>query len=1302
MVLIKYIPNKFADESYEVEAEAGALISGVEEYIRRYPHHRKPLHGKKVCFYVNGERLEAGAWLKYNCKDGDVVEITHTLDGGVLDFIIWAGGGWLMDMMKVDVPETESSEDSDSYEWDGPKTSTKQGTVVPAVYGEHAVGGTIINFNLWSDGEDNYADLLLALAEGEIAAIRNEDDDGNASIPTDLEDVATATPWIKLNDVKITDFEEAYWAARVGTNLQTSIQGFRNVQTVYDYAYDVPAERDSPGGKWTLLYTTNADVDQMMIKMQADALYNYNKKGKMRSNSVKYRIRHSIKDADSWTYDPPVDGTVDASGSWYTVSGKTQSPQKENITVTPAAGRNSYDIQVQRYNPATKADDAKNPFKTLQMTEIVSEDLAYPNTAIVAIRVKATDQISGGFPEVLTLLRGRKVRVPDLAGDGSEEYEEYYWTGTGNQFRKIVGDDLETWDGTSYVTQFTSNPAYCMRDFLLNTRFGIGDTITSANLDDTAIDNAAKRCWQKIDTQHKSELHISLDTRSTPSDHLTQMALVSRMYVYWSGGYIKFKYLEDEDPVQLLTMGNILENQFSTTYTQQSAIPNILEVTFANKDDNFKQSKREVVDEAEWADNKPQRKKSLNIKGVTTSAQAMREAKYHLNLARYRRRIVTITTTVESLHCEPGDIVAVQHDVPQWGWGGRAGTDSTSTTINIDQEVPTAIVDDPTAYDAKVIHAADDSIETFDIASVSGKTVTIDGTWDTIPAEDDTYILGVDGTSIKEYRVMDMTVKDDDAIMMKLEEHHPAIYSDTGLVASDDEASTLPNPAAFAPQVENLTLYELHNDVGFGVSFRQPEDTLVYDHADIYLSPDNISFEKVGEGYGSDDIEVLGLIPGIRYYVRVYSINKIGIKNTDPVEAYITLTGSNIGPPATPTGLEIDDGGVGQGLSTTFNGRDCKFRWRLNAPYGGAGSLEPQEPAGIAGMDWAVVRDFKIEILDATGTILLRTEFTTDKFYVYTYEKNYQDNGAVPRRTFQIKVYQRNWFSLESILPIVMTVANPAPSMATHTPALQSVYRGVRVDFTSYNVTDNDMDYYKLYYGYNATPLNASIDNVNWRNQTHTLGGLAQLTKVYVRIEPYDAFGVGTRSVTASSRTDGFDFINASVNEWTLKADSVVASIIKNHVINATHMGVENLSAITANIGTIEAGYINGVIITGGMFRTAATGKRIEITSDGISLAINDGSAGYGHIRYGTDPGVGASVHFGSGALAYLHHMAEAVPFYIVAEQTVGDFHYYNRTKDPTGFAEVGDVCVVNARMKICVSAGVPGTWELVGNQASV
>jgi len=1306
MITVRYIPNKFAPENYETTVEAGSLRGALKRFIGVYPMHKKPLLGMKISFYVNGKYISKQLWDTYVLKEDDIVEVTHEIRGGVGDFIMQTITLFgLLDFFTPEVPETdEETSDANVYSWEGPSTSTKAGTQIPVVYGTHDVGGTYINFNLWTSGEDNYADMLIALCEGEIAGLRNADDDTDVAIPSTLTAASTADPYIKMNDTNLGDYEEAQWAGRTGTNSQTSIQGFRNVQTVYDYAKPLPAERGNPGGKWTLLYTTNAEVDQFTVKLRCPALYNYNKKGKMQNSQVRYRIRYAPTGTTTWTYDPVVSGSVDNIDSWYLIKDKSRSEVKEYKTVTLAA-RDQVDLQVQRYNPATTSDDATNECETTHITEIVSEDLAYPNTAIIAIRVKATDQISGTFPNVTFRTRGRKVRVPDLAGDGSKEFEDYYWTGTGYQFRHMSTDALVTWDGSSYVTQYTSNPVYCIRDFMINTRFGLGDLISETDLSDTLLNSAAFDCWQKHDsTTHKSELHIVLAEKSSPADILTQMTKVARLYCYWSGGYIKMKYLQDEDPVQLLTMGNIVEGKFSTTYKKQSATPNIIKVSFANRADGYKVSTREIVDEAEWALNRPQREMTVDLKGITSEAQALREAKYHLNRARYCRRTVSVTTTAESLHCEPGDIVAVQHDVPQWGWGGRVGTSSTSTTCVIDQDVPSAIVSDPTAYDIKVWHAEDDTIETKDIQSVSGKTITISGSWTTTPSEDDSYILGVDGSTIKEYRVTDMSVSEDDKIELKMEEHNASIFSDTGYVASTDEAAELPNPSAFADAVTGLTLYELHNEVGFGVSYRQPEETLNFLRADIYVSTDNVrftkvGFTKVGEGWGSDDFEYTGLLPGIKYYVKVYSINKVGIKNTDPATANITLTGAAIGPPASPTGIEIDDGGVGQGLTTTFSGRDCKVRWRINAPYGGAGSLEPQEPSGIAAMDWGVVRDFKVEVWNYTGTILIREEYTTDKFYTYTYEKNYADTSGTPRRQFQFKVYQRNWFNLLSERPVVLAVSNPAPDMSTHTPTLRSVYRGATVDFSTYVVTDNDMDYYKLYYGYNSTPLSASVDLISWRNQTYTLGGMLQNTRIYVRLVPYDAFGAGTRSALASVRTDGFDFIDASSNEWTIKADAIVASIIKNNAIASVHLSIEQLSAINAYCGYITGGYIDGCIITGGLIQTASSGKRIQMTSQGISLAVTSDTGGYGDVRYGDNPASNASVFFGSGALAYIHHLSEAVPFYISAEQTVGDFHFYNRSSDPSGYAEIGDVCVVNASLKICTAGGTPGTWTTVGLQ---
>lgn len=119
---------------------------------------------------------------------------------------------------------------------------------------------------------------------------------------------------------------------------------------------------------------------------------------------------------------------------------------------------------------------------------------------------------------------------------------------------------------------------------------------------------------------------------------------------------------------------------------------------------------------------------------------------------------------------------------------------------------------------------------------------------------------------------------------------------------------------------------------------------------------------------------------------------------------------------------------------------------------------------------------------------------------------------------------------------------------------------------------------------------------------------------------------------------------------------------------------------------------IYGATITGGLFRTAETGRRLEMDSTGISLLSGNESATYNTFKY--NEGI-----YGSGALAYINNESRKVPFYIESEQNVADFHFYNRSDVPSGAAEIGDVCVVGAKLMICIIAGTPGVWQEVGTQ---
>jgi hypothetical protein len=197
-------------------------------------------------------------------------------------------------------------------------------------------------------------------------------------------------------------------------------------------------------------------------------------------------------------------------------------------------------------------------------------------------------------------------------------------------------------------------------------------------------------------------------------------------------------------------------------------------------------------------------------------------------------------------------------------------------------------------------------------------------------------------------------------------------------------------------------------------------------------------------------------------------------------------------------------------------------------------------------------------------------------------------------------------------------------------------------------------------------------------------------------------FEINTNAVLRTSETVGdgsADSAGVLINNsgiYACEANQLLANanIRINNFGNGYFKGSINASSITST--DITGGSITGAIITGGMIRTAATGQRTEIVNEGIKLVSSETAAAYGDsdFTYGN-----TARKYGTGVLGYINNSVYKVPFYVRSEQNVADIHLVNRSSEPTGAAEVGDLCVVNALLKICIQAGTPGGWVTVGPQ---
>lgn len=194
-------------------------------------------------------------------------------------------------------------------------------------------------------------------------------------------------------------------------------------------------------------------------------------------------------------------------------------------------------------------------------------------------------------------------------------------------------------------------------------------------------------------------------------------------------------------------------------------------------------------------------------------------------------------------------------------------------------------------------------------------------------------------------------------------------------------------------------------------------------------------------------------------------------------------------------------------------------------------------------------------------------------------------------------------------------------------------------------------------------------------------------------------FEISTNSVLRTSETVGDGSAdsagvlinNAGIFACEANQDLADANVRISNDGSGYFSGTIGASDIVSS--NIYGASINGAIITGGIIRTAETGQRLQINSEGIELlTAEDGAIQYGDFTYSGD-------NYGSGTLGYINNSTIKVPFYIKNEQTVADIHLVNRDVDPSGPAEIGDLCVVGAKLKICVLGGTPGHWEEVGIQ---
>ncbi len=217
-------------------------------------------------------------------------------------------------------------------------------------------------------------------------------------------------------------------------------------------------------------------------------------------------------------------------------------------------------------------------------------------------------------------------------------------------------------------TEYSTNPAWCLRDFIVSKRYGLGKWFTGKDIDKDSWIKAADYCDEKItftnadgsrETAKRYELNMVIDSKRSAMEWLQEMLANFCGYLVFSEGKLKLKIERPERVSYKFNDDNCFN--LSVAPLHLSETPNQYKVKFIDPLNNWSSVSALCED---LADQKIRQKivtKEVSLEGVTSQHQALRLARFYRDYNLVCPLNVSFSTGQQALHLEPGDVVTIDY-----------------------------------------------------------------------------------------------------------------------------------------------------------------------------------------------------------------------------------------------------------------------------------------------------------------------------------------------------------------------------------------------------------------------------------------------------------------------------------------------------------------------------------------------------------------------------------------------------------------------------------------------------------------
>lgn len=719
-------------------------------------------------------------------------------------------------------------EQTQTYGWDLPTPTTTAGNVVGETYGECIPAAQLLEQHVETVNDEQYLNLLYCGGYGPVDSIDN----------------------IRIDYTDIGNFSGVQLETRLGTNDQRPISFFKN--TPLDQSVGVELTQGQAVTRAS--DSTKASALEVTLEFPA-GLYHVNDKGDYDNATAVFSLEYRKGQSDSWH-----NFHKGQSDYRYSVTAATNSALRRTFSVTGLeAGQ--YDVRVTAVNRPNSSRYQSMVNWTI-LTSYIDGIYSRPNKVLVALRIKASNQLSGGVPS-LNWRQTRKtvwIHNPETGYYEQRAADNPIWAcydilhgcrslkniNTGANEYVVSGYPASCFD--AYWEQWKSAAAYAdeqitNQDGEKEARYRFDAYFDTSQKRWTAAQKAAN-VGHAVIIPHGRNIGITVDRPG----HITQIFGEGR------------------------TMVSSVKGSFSSTEDRARAI----EVTYNDGQNDFKNTVMTVRSPNYNTDRASDNTAQLTLFGVKRRSQAYREAVTALATNERQLQFIELSADIDAIVAEYGDIVGFNHAVGRIGIASGRVVSATDTTVVLDKDV---VLDAAKSYEI-YISLSNDNLIRRDIVVGTGGTVhtlTVSTPFDAaqLPQQFDNYAFGEVDKAVKPFRIVNASRDGDLKVSLKLAEYDEAIYStelDYSKYPVIDYTSTpsVSKIISLSAQEQSYTVDKTTMSDVF-VTWQIARDGVTPDNYIVKIKSRNTSFEEQASTHLTSHT-FHNVRPGDDYDITVYCI----------------------------------------------------------------------------------------------------------------------------------------------------------------------------------------------------------------------------------------------------------------------------------------------------------------------------------------------------------------------------------------------------------------------------------------------